>query len=111
MVRVFFRSRADTALEILALRQQLAVLHRKQPRPRLHPADRFFWLTLRRVWSRWTDVLIIVKPITVVRWHRTGFRFFWSWRSRRQGGRLKTTAEIRALIRRLAKENPSLGCS
>jgi transposase InsO family protein len=71
--------------------------------------DRFFWTTLRCVWPRWTDVLIIVKPNTVVRWHRTGFRLFWRWRSRRQGGRPRTTAEIRALIRRLAKENPSWG--
>jgi hypothetical protein len=71
--------------------------------------DRFFWAILRRVWPRWIDVLIIVKPNTVVRWHRTGFRLFWRWRSRRQGGRPKATVETRALIRRLAKENPSWG--
>jgi hypothetical protein len=71
--------------------------------------DRFFWTTLRSVWSRWADVLIIVKLDTVVGWHRAGFRLFWKWRSRRHGGRPKTTAEIRALIRRLAEENPTWG--
>jgi hypothetical protein len=106
-VRVFFRSRHDTALEILALRQQVAVLKRKRPRPRLNPWDRLFWTTLRRVWSRWTDVLIVVKPETVVGWHRAGFRLFWKWRSRAGGGRPATTAEIRTLIRRVAEENPT----
>ena len=108
-VRVFFRTRQDNAIEILALRQQLAVLKRKRPRPRLHPLDRLFWTGLRRVWSRWAEVLVIAKPQTVVGWHRAGFRLFWRWRSRARGGRPKTTAEIRALIRRLAQENPSWG--
>jgi putative transposase len=108
-VRVFFRSRHDTAMEILALRHQVAVLKRKRPRPRLKRLDRLFWTTLRRVWSRWAEVLLVVKPETVVGWHRAGFRLFWRWRSRARGGRPKTTAEIRALIRRLAEENPTWG--
>jgi DNA-directed RNA polymerase specialized sigma54-like protein len=108
-VRVFLRSRQDTALEILALRQQLAVLKRKRPRHRLNPLDRLFWTALRRIWSRWAEVLVVVKRQTVVGWHRTGFRLFWRWRSRARGGRPKSTAEIRALIRRLAQENPSWG--
>jgi hypothetical protein len=74
--RVFFRSRSDTALENLALRQQLAVLKRQRLRPPLSSGDRFFWTTLRRFWSRWTDVLLIVQPETVVGWHRAGFRFY-----------------------------------
>ena len=108
-VRVFFRSRHDTALEILALRQQVAVLKRKRPRPRLNPLDRLFWTALRHVWSRWAEVLVVVKPETVVGWHRAGFRLFWKWRSRAPGGRPKTTAEIRLLIRRLAEENSTWG--
>jgi hypothetical protein len=71
-LRVFFRSRSDTAVEILALRQQVAVLKRQRPRPLLNSGDRFFWTTLRRFWSRWTDVLLIVKPETVVGSHRAG---------------------------------------
>jgi transposase InsO family protein len=107
--RVFFRSRHDTVLEILALRQQVAVLKRKRPRPRLNQMDRLFWTTLRQVWSRWGEVLVVVKPETVVGWHRAGFRLFWKWRSRARGGRPKTTAEIRTLIRRLAEENATWG--
>jgi len=109
MLRVFFLSRQETALEILALRQQVAVLKRKRPRPQLNPWDRLFWTTLRQVWSRWAEVLIIVKPETVVGWHRAGFRLFWRWRSRARGGRPKITAELRALVRRLAEENPTWG--
>ena len=109
VMRVFFRSRGDTALEVLALRQQVAVLKRKRPRPALNSLDHFFWVALRRFWSRWTDVLVIVKPETVVGWHRTGFRLYWRWRSRPRDSRQKITAEIRVLIRRLAEENPDWG--
>jgi len=108
-VRVFFRSRNDTALEILALRQQIVVLKRKRPRPRLNQFDRLFWIILRRVWPRWTEVLLAVKPETVVDWHRAGFRLFWKWQSRACAGRPKATAEIRALIHRLAEENATWG--
>ena len=62
VIRVFFRSRSDTAIEVLALRQQVAVLKRKRPRPRLNPPDRVFWTVLGRFWSCWKDVLVIVKP-------------------------------------------------
>jgi putative transposase len=108
-LRVFLRSRSDTALEILALRQQVAVLKRKRPRPQLHSGDRFFWSTLRCLWSRWADVLLIVKPETVVGWHRAGFRVYWRWRSRPRGGRPRITKELRDLIRHLAKENSAWG--
>jgi len=108
-LRVFFRSRADTALEVLALHQQVAVLKRRRPRPTLRVQDRLFWTTLRRFWPRWADVLVIVKPETVIGWHRAGFRLYWRWRSRPRGGRPKITAETRALIRRLAEENPDWG--
>ena len=74
--RVFFRSRRDPAIEILALRQQVAVLKRKRPPPKLNTFDRLFWTTLRRVWSRWADVLVIVKSETVIGWHRAGSRLY-----------------------------------
>ena len=83
-LRVFVCSRRDTALEVLALRQQVAVLKRQRPRPTLTRLDRFFWTTLRHLWPRWSDVLLIVKPETVVRWHRAGFRLYWRWRSRQR---------------------------
>ena len=109
VVRVFLRSRADTALEILALRQQVAVLKRKRTRPTLNTGDRLFWTTLRRCWSRWRDVLVIVKPETVVAWHRVGFRLYWCWRSRPHRGRPKIPDELPMLIRRLAQDNPDWG--
>jgi len=71
--------------------------------------DRLFWTALRRFWPRWTDVLVIVKPETVIAWHRAGFRLYWRWRSRPRGARPKITAETRALIHRLADENPDWG--
>src|SRR5215813_12715333 len=97
-IRVFFRSRLDTSLEVLALRQQVAVLKRKRPRPALTPLDRFFWTVLRQHWPQWSDVLAIVKPETVVGWHRTGFRLYWRWRSWPRGGRPKIREELRTLI-------------
>jgi hypothetical protein len=69
-LRASFRGRGDSALEILALRQQLAVFKRKHPRPSLSPFDRLFWTILRGFWSGWAEALIIVKPETVARWHR-----------------------------------------
>jgi hypothetical protein len=70
--RAVCRSHSDLALENLALRQQLAVLSRRQSRPRLTSGDRWFWIVLYRTWTRWTDALIVVKPATVVAWHRAG---------------------------------------
>jgi len=108
-IRVFFRSRSDTALEILAFRQQVAVLKRKRRRPRVSSLDRLFWATLLQLWPRWAEVLVIVKSKTVVGWHRAGFRLYWRWRSRPRGGRPKITAEIRRLIRWMAEENAGWG--
>ena len=106
-LRSAFRTRAELALENLALRQQLATLHRSAPPPRLHLADRAFWVGLSQIWSRWADALIIVKPDTVVRWHRAGFRLFWRWKSRCHTPRKdEVSPEVKRLIRRMAKANP-----
>jgi len=70
--------------------------------------DRLFWTTLRRIWSRWTDVLVLVKPETVVGWHRAGFRLHWRWWPGLGGGRPETTAAILALICRLAQETTTI---
>ena len=106
---VFVRSRAELALEIVALRQRVAILNQKHPRPQLNSLDRLFWIALRRLWPGWKQVLVIVKPDTVVGWHRTGFRWYWRWRSRRRPGRPRIGEQLRTLIRRLALENPSWG--
>src|SRR5215467_5136400 len=91
----FFRSRHDLALEIIALRQQVGVLKRKNPRPRLSQWDRLFWVGLRRFWSRWAEALIVVKPDTVVSWHRAGFRLYWRFRSCRGPCRPTISSELR----------------
>jgi putative transposase len=78
-VRSGFRSRAALQLEILALRHQINVLHRSQHgRVRLRTSDRLLWIWLRHFWSGWRSALVIVKPETVIAWHRQGFRLFWS---------------------------------
>src|SRR3954451_797000 len=80
-LRAFLVARHRLALEAVALRQQLAVYKRKQPRPKLNRFDRLFWVFVRRIWTNWAEALILVKPATVVAWHRAGYRLFWKWRS------------------------------
>lgn len=100
----------DIALENLALRQQLTVFKRHRPRLRLRKEDRLFWVCLSMTWKNWRQALLIVKPETVVSWHRRGFRLFWSWISRRKGmGRPEAAREIRELIRKMAAANPLWG--
>jgi hypothetical protein len=106
--RVFFQTRTGISVEVIALRHQLAVLKRKQPRSPLRPLDRFIWTVLRSTWSRWRDALVIVQPETVIGWHRAGFRLYWRWKSRSRG-RPRITPELRALVRRLAQENTDWG--
>ena len=77
----FFETRRQLAVEILALRHQLGILKRSVKRPRPTKADRGLWILLSRRWASWTDALIIVKPATVIKWHRAGFRRSWTWRS------------------------------
>ncbi len=110
-LRVWFRPRADLAVENLALRQQVAVLKNSAKRPRLHGEDRLFWVLLSRFWKRWNASLMIVKPETVVGWHRKGFPFYWSFISRRgrRPGRPRIEKELRDLVRRLAFENVTWG--
>ena len=105
-----FETRRSLALENLALRQQLAVLQRSAKRPRVSNVDRGFWVLLRRIWPDWNSVLIIVKPETVVRWHRAGFRRYWTWKSRpRRPGRPSVAPEVRELIRDMSRSNPLWG--
>jgi hypothetical protein len=104
------RSRAVLQLEVLALRHQLQVLQRTRPRRmRLEKADRWLWMSLSRVWTEWRSALVIVKPETVIAWHRRGFRLFWTWKSRRRTGRPTVPADVRALIRKMSRANPLWG--
>jgi putative transposase len=106
-----FRSHRSLLLENLALRQQLAVLKRKHPRPRMGGVDKIFWVFVRRFWDAWKQSLVLVNPETVVRWHRAGFRLYWGWisKARKPVGRKKLSMEVRELIFRLVAENPTWG--
>ena len=108
-LRSIVRTRRELALENLALRQQLAVWKARQPRPRLTAIDRLFWIVLSRLWKSWRRSLQVVRPETVVRWHRQGFRRYWAWKSRRRRGRPAMRTELRELIRRMSRANPFWG--
>jgi putative transposase len=105
-----FRTRAALQLEILALRHQLGVMQRSGKKPKLNPFDRFLWAWFCGVWAEWRSALCIVKPGTVIAWHRQGFRLFWTWKVRRgQRGRPPVSREVRKLIRKMSRENPLWG--
>ena len=109
LLRLLLQSRAELAAENVALRQQIHVLQRSATRPRLHRRDRIFWVWLSRLWRGWRSSLLVVQPETVLRWHRQGFRLYWGWKSRRQCGRPPLDREIRVLIRRMSRDNPTWG--
>ena len=75
------------ALENLALRQQLALYRRTRPKPIMRWPDRLFWIGLRATWGDWKSALVVIRPATVVAWHRRGFSWYWTRRSRPRGGR------------------------
>src|ERR1700720_2412893 len=106
-----FRSRAVVELENLALRHQLHVLRRRRPgRLRLFAIDRLLWVLLYRLWPRCLEVMVLVKPATVIQWHRAGFRLYWRWRSRpRRLGRPRVDWQVRDLICQMSKANPLWG--
>ena len=110
VTRLLPRERRDLVLENLALRHQLAVYQRSQRRPDLAAHDRRFWSTLARGWSEWRGAVGVVQPDTVVRWHRTAWRRYWTWKSRRRrSGRPRIALEVRDLIVRMARENRTWG--
>src|SRR6202021_1830210 len=105
-----FRSRASLQVEILALRHQLNMLRRKSPqRLTFTSIDRLVFAGLYRLAPGMLDALAIVKPETVIRWHRAGFRAYWRRKSRPRGGRPKTPLEIRHLIHEMSLANPLWG--
>ena len=109
LLKRLLRFRQSLLIENLALRQQLAVFKRQNGRPRLVATDTLFWVVLRRFWSLWKNSLIVVKPESVVRWHRAGFQLYWRLisRVRKPMGRRPVTPEIRELIFKMVAENPT----
>jgi putative transposase len=105
------KTRAALQLENIALRHQIGLIHRSaKKRPQLYAPDRLLWVWLSRVWADWRSALVIVKPETVIAWHRKAFRLFWTWKIRRgKLGRPPVPRQVRDLIRRMSKENPGWG--
>ena len=105
------QSQAALQIENAALRHQLTVLQRQaRGRPRLRPVDRLFWTWLCHLWPGWRRALVIVKPDTVLRWHRRGFRCYWRWKSRPRGpGRPRIPRAVQVLIRQMCHANPAWG--
>ena len=104
------RSRARLEAENLVLRQQINVLRRRMPkRPHLNNTDRFLFVWLYRCFPSILQALAIVRPETIIRFHRAGFRAYWRWRSRNPVGRPKVTAELRTLIGAMSRANPLWG--
>ena len=98
------QSHSRFVLENLALRHQLVELRRQTRKPKLRSADRLLWVCLLRFWPRWQQVLVFLQPqtvITVIAWHRLGFRFFWRWKSRTRAGRPFVEGDLIALIQRM----------
>ena len=105
-----FRGRASLQIEVIALRHQFHVLERSVKRPKLTASDRFFWACLAAIWRSWRSALIMVKPETVIGWHRKGFGWFWAWKIRYgKPGRPAVPKEVRAWIRTMSRENPLWG--
>ena len=105
-----FRSRAALEAESLVLRQQINVLRRGAPRKlAFNLIDRLIFVGLFRLFRQTCRALAIVKPDTVIRWHRAGFRSYWRWKSRRRCGRPTAPLEIRRLIREMSLANPLWG--
>jgi transposase InsO family protein len=105
------RTQARLEAEIIMLRHQLNVLRRQTPRPRLTAADRLLFVWLCRLFPSLRNAITIVQPDTVLRWHRSGFRLYWQWKSRSRGGRPKVPIEVRTLIWRMSVENPLWGAA
>ncbi len=104
LLRLIFRSKQNIVLENLALRQQLIVQQRSIKRPKIKNTDRVFWVWLSRIWNDWRSSLIVVKPPTVIGWHKKRFKSYWKRKSRRVG-RPTIDWELIKLIRKLQKEN------
>src|SRR5665811_1281998 len=105
-----FKSKSRLEAENAVLRHQLIVLRRKvQGRLRLTDNDRWFFIQLYRWYPSILQVLTIIRPETLVRWHRAGFRCYWRWKSLRRGGRPQIETDLSALIRRMSTENPFWG--
>jgi hypothetical protein len=110
LLRDLLRTRTDLLLENMALRQKINVLRRNHPKPAFSRRDRLFWVALCHCWRSWRRPLALVKPETVITWHRRAWRRWWRWKSRaKEAGRPRVPWEVIKLIKRISRENPTWG--
>jgi hypothetical protein len=111
-VAELFKSRSRLEAENLFLRHQLNIALRRTPsRFRLRGSDRALLIWMTRLWPGLLGMAQVVQPETILRWHRSGFKAFWRWKSRHRAGRPKIDRELRDLIRQMSRENPLWGAS
>jgi hypothetical protein len=105
-----FKSRCQLQAENLFLRHQLNIALRRAPhRPRLSGSERALFIWITRLWPKLVNLTRVVKPETILRWHRVGFKAYWRWKSRNRAGRPKIDRDLRDLIQRMSRENPLWG--
>src|SRR5664280_3820693 len=109
IIKLSFKNKIQLLLEIAMLAKQLEIYQRTDPKLKLKRTDRMFFTFIMYWLYNWKERLFIVKPETVIKWHRTAFRIFWRWKSHYKGGRPKVSREVIALIKQMANENPKWG--
>jgi hypothetical protein len=109
--RKSFITNLQLKLEVIFLTKQLEIYQRTDPKLKIKGTDRIFLSILKDLLFNWKEKIFIVKPETVIKWHRTAFRFYWKWKSQLKKGRPKVSREVIALIKRIAYDNPAMGCT
>jgi transposase InsO family protein len=104
-----FKTKIPLLLEVIMLAKQLEIYQRTDPKLKIKRTDRIFFSIMVDLLSNWKEKMFIVKPETVIKWHKTAFKFYWRWKSRPKGGRPKVSREVIALIKRMANDNPLWG--
>src|ERR1035437_1054856 len=109
IIKMFFKTKIQLLLEIAMLAKQLEIYQRTDPKLKIKRSDRMFFSLIMDLLSNWKARMFIVKPETVIKWHRTAFRIFWRWKSQHKGGRPKVSREVINLIKQMANENTQWG--
>src|ERR1035437_2038189 len=109
IIKLSFKNKIQLLLEIAMLAKQLEIYKRTDPKLKISRIDRMFFSLVMDWLSNWKERLFIVKPETVIKWHRTAFRYYWRWKSQHKGGRPKVSREVIVLIKQMANENPQWG--
>ena len=109
IIKMFFKTKIQLLLEIAMLAKQLEIYQRTDPKLKIKRTDRVIFSLIKDLLSNWKERIFIVKPETVIKWHRTAFKFYWRWKSKPKGGRPKISKEVIALIKQIANENPQWG--